>query len=506
MLVHPSIDHNKPLPKIYLIDSIQRLGVNYHFEQEINDVLQLIHNTYVQNGTIILEEEEKDLHSLALLFRLLRHQGYRISSDVFEKFKDEKGNISETITKDVEGMLSLYEAAHFRVHGEQILDEALQFTSSHLQLMTTTQLTPSSLAAKVNHSLRHPLLKSLPRLMACHYISIYQQHPSHHKTLLDLAKLDFNMLQKLHQKEVGNISKWWKELDFGTKLPFARNRMVECYFWILGVYFEPCYSLARKITTKVICIASILDDIYDVYGTFEELQLFTKAIDRWDISCMESLPEYMRYCYQALLDVYEEIEKEMMKQGRAFCVNYAKHEMKRLVQAYFEEAKWLNSNYTPTFEEYMVIAQISCGYFMLTATSFIGMGSIANEEAFQWLANDPKIIRASALICRLMDDVVSNELEQKRGHVASAIECYMKKHGVTKEETIEELKREVISGWKDINEECLGPTQVAKPLLMRVLNLCRVIDVLYTESDGYANSEGATKDYIAALLLNPFHL
>ncbi|KAF7822842.1 (-)-germacrene D synthase-like [Senna tora] len=314
-------------------------GVNYHFHWEIDDVLQQIHNSYVENGIIILEEE--DLHSLALLFRLLRQQGYRISSDVFEKFKDEKGNISESLSSDVEGMLSLYEAAHLRIHGEQILDEALQFTCYHLQLMTS-QLTPS-LAAKVNHSLRRPLHKSLPRLEASHYISIYQKDPSHHKTLLAFAKLDFNMLQKLHQKELGSIS---------------------------------------MLMTKVICIASILDDIYDVYGTFEELQLSTKAIDRWDINCMESLPVYMRHCYQALLDVYEEIEKEMIKQGRSFCVNYAKHEMNRLTQAYFEEAKWLNSNYTPTFEEYMGNAQISSGYHMLIATSFIGMGGIANEEAF----------------------------------------------------------------------------------------------------------------------------
>ncbi|KAF7822836.1 (-)-germacrene D synthase-like [Senna tora] len=491
---------NNPITKIELIDIIQRLGVNYHFESEINDVLLQIHNTYVQNG-VIIKLELQDLRSIALVFRLLRQQGYHISPDVFNKLKDENGNFSERYSSDVEGLLSLFEATHLRVHGEHILDESFVFALNHLEMMMTTHLSPS-LAAKIKHTLKHPLHKNIPRLEARHYISTYQEHPSHDETLLALAKLDFNKLQKLHQREVGIISKWWKDLDFTTKLPFARNRMVECYFWILGVFFEPCYSLARTITTKVTCIVSILDDIYDVYGTFEELQLFTTAIERWDISCMESLPEYMRYCYQALLDVYEEIEKEMMKQGRTFCVNYAKHEMKRLVRAYYEEAKWLNSNYTPTLEEYMGIAQISCAYPILTAISFIGMGSIANEEAFQWLANDPKIIRASTLICRLMDDV----FEQKREHVASAVECYMKEEGVRKEEAIEELKREVVSAWKDINEECLGLKEVARPLLMRVLNLSRIMDVLYTEADGYTNSQGATKEYIASLLLNPFHL
>ena len=74
--------------------------------------------------------------------------------------------------------------------------------------------------------------------------------------------------------------RWWKGLDFATKLPFARDRIVEGYFWIMGVYFEPQYYLARRILMKVFGVISIVDDIYDAYGTFEELKLFTEAIER----------------------------------------------------------------------------------------------------------------------------------------------------------------------------------------------------------------------------------
>lgn len=126
--------------------------------------------------------------------------------DVFNKFKDEQGNFSEKLITDVEGMLSLYEAAHLRIHGEDILDEeALVFTSTHLKLIST-QLSPS-LATKVNDSLKRPLRKNLPRLVARNYISTYEEDPSHDEILLLFAKLDFNMLQKQHQKEVGNFSK-----------------------------------------------------------------------------------------------------------------------------------------------------------------------------------------------------------------------------------------------------------------------------------------------------------
>lgn len=77
-----------------------------------------------------------------------------------------------------------------------------------------------------------------------------------------------------------DIFRWWKGLNCAEKFPFARDRLVECYFWILGVFFEPQYLMARRFLTKIIALASIADDIYDVYGTPEELAILTDAIER----------------------------------------------------------------------------------------------------------------------------------------------------------------------------------------------------------------------------------
>lgn len=64
------------------------------------------------------------------------------------------------------------------------------------------------------------------------------------------------------------------------KLPYARDRVVECFFWAMGVYHEPQYSRARVMLTKTIAMTSIIDDTYDAYGTIEELDIFTEAIER----------------------------------------------------------------------------------------------------------------------------------------------------------------------------------------------------------------------------------
>ncbi|WKA11651.1 hypothetical protein VitviT2T_029130 [Vitis vinifera] len=482
--------------QLKFIDAVQRLGLAYHFEREIEEVLQHIYDSY-PNG----DDMEGDIYNVALQFRLLRQAGFNISCGLFNEFKDEKGNFKKALISDVRGMLGLYEAAHLRVRGEDILDEALAFTTTHLRSMVEHLEYP--FAEQVVHALKQPIRRGLERLEARWYISIYQDETSHDRTLLKLAKLDFNLVQSLHKEELSNISRWWKKLDFATKLPFARDRLVECYFWILGFYFEPQYVWARRILTKTIALTSTMDDIYDAYGTFEELKLFTAAIERWDINSIDHLPEYMKHFYVALLDVYKEIEEEMEKEGNQYRVQYAIEAMKNQARAYFHEAKWLHEGRIPTVEEYMSVAQVSSGDSMLTITSFIGMGKIVTKEAFDWVITNPKIVTASSVISRLMDDITSHKFEQKRGHVASGVECYMKQYGASEEEVYDKFQKQVEDACKDINEEFLRPTAVPMPLLMRVLNLSRVMYVIYTGGDGYTHVGKVMKNNVASLLIHP---
>jgi hypothetical protein len=74
--------------------------------------------------------------------------------------------------------------------------------------------------------------------------------------------------------------RWWKKLDFVTKVPYARDRVVEAYFWQLVLSYEPRNSTARKLGTKLTKCVSVLDDTYDAFATVEELELFTDAIQR----------------------------------------------------------------------------------------------------------------------------------------------------------------------------------------------------------------------------------
>ncbi|XP_063940272.1 sesquiterpene synthase Cop-like [Daucus carota subsp. sativus] len=113
---------HQPQQELKLIDDIQRLGVAYHFEVEIDGALKRLNDIY---QGLCGTKNKDDLNIVALCFRLLRQHGYNVSCDVFNKFKDEStGLFKACLSKDVEGLLNLYEATHLRLDGEDILEEA----------------------------------------------------------------------------------------------------------------------------------------------------------------------------------------------------------------------------------------------------------------------------------------------------------------------------------------------------------------------------------------------
>lgn len=56
--------------------------------------------------------------------------------------------------------------------------------------------------------------------------------------------------------------------------------MAECFLWALGFVPDPHFGYSREILTKIAVLVTIMDDIYDVYGTLDELQVFTDTIQR----------------------------------------------------------------------------------------------------------------------------------------------------------------------------------------------------------------------------------
>ncbi|GJY75975.1 gypsy type transposase [Tanacetum coccineum] len=110
----------KPLSTLQLVDDLPRLGISYHFKDEIRSMLKMIYDYYYEAHE---NWNKLDLNLKALGFRLLRQHGYHIP----------QGNIKAHVLEDVVGMLSLYEASFLGVEDENILDKAREFTIKCLE-------------------------------------------------------------------------------------------------------------------------------------------------------------------------------------------------------------------------------------------------------------------------------------------------------------------------------------------------------------------------------------
>jgi hypothetical protein len=101
--------------------------------------------------------------------------------------------------------LSLYNAAHLTTPSdEQALDEAISFSRLHLESMKGKLVSP--MAEQVSRALDIPLPRLPKRLEAMHYINEYEKEEAHDDVLLELARLDFDLLRSLHIKELKSLS------------------------------------------------------------------------------------------------------------------------------------------------------------------------------------------------------------------------------------------------------------------------------------------------------------
>ena len=124
---------------------------------------------------------------------------------MFDRFRSRDGRFIDSLSRDVEGLLSLHEASHLRMHGESTLEEARDFSIKNLNLLM--EKLDSNSAKRVKQSLEIPLFWRMPRVEARNFIDVYQKDNTKNMTLLELAKLDYNLVQSVYQQELKELER-----------------------------------------------------------------------------------------------------------------------------------------------------------------------------------------------------------------------------------------------------------------------------------------------------------
>ncbi|XVF82873.1 hypothetical protein PTKIN_Ptkin16aG0086200 [Pterospermum kingtungense] len=475
-----------------LIDSLQRLGVAYHFEKQIDEALNQLH---------VDQNVSKVLSVTALQFRLLREHGYPVTADVFEKFKGvDDGKFMDSFSGDIEGLLSLEEASFLGIQGEQILEEAKGFTSESLK--DSLGKLDKVKAQHVQQSLEVPLYWRMERIEARNFIDSYQNDDTKSSVLLDLAKLDYNLTQSVYKQELKELAEWWRDLNFKEKLSFSRDRLMEIYFWATGLSFEPQYAKCRICFTKYACLATVVDDIYDIYGSLDELESFTKAVTGWDVKAVEELPEYMRVMFSAMSEFTNDLAQETLKHHGLDVLPYIKEQWAILCRAHITEARWFYGGHTPTFDEYIKNGWISIGSLGgLVLLCFVEANSIVDQFP-HCLKDYSQLFYLSSLITRLSDDLGTSKAEMERGDIPKAVQSYMIEKGLSEDEARDHVKDMIKCSWKKINEEIVDNC-FPKVIVNLSKNMARTAQCMYQHGDGVGTSTGVTKDCIVSSILKP---
>uniref|UniRef100_A0A803R1P4 Terpene synthase n=1 Tax=Cannabis sativa TaxID=3483 RepID=A0A803R1P4_CANSA len=460
------------LAQLELIDTIQRLGISYRFENEIISILKEKFTNNNNNPNPI----NYDLYATALQFRLLRQYGFEVPQEIFNNFKNHKtGEFKANISNDIMGALGLYEASFHGKKGESILEEARIFTTKCLKkykLMSSSNNNNMTLISLlVNHALEMPLQWRITRSEAKWFIEeIYERKQDMNPTLLEFAKLDFNMLQSTYQEELKVLSRWWKDSKLGEKLPFVRDRLVECFLWQVG-----------------------------------ELQLFTNALQRWDLKELDKLPDYMKTAFYFTYNFTNELAFDVLQEHGFVHIEYFKKLMVELCKHHLQEAKWFYSGYKPTLQEYVENGWLSVGGQVILMHAYFAFTNPVTKEALECLKDGhPNIVRHASIILRLADDLGTLSDELKRGDVPKSIQCYMHDTGASEDEAREHIKYLISESWKEMNNEDGNINSFFSNEFVQVCkNLGRASQFMYQYGDGHASQNNLSKERVLGLIITP---
>ncbi|KAK9222378.1 hypothetical protein WN944_010813 [Citrus x changshan-huyou] len=434
---------------------------------------------------------------------------------------DTEGNFTETVHKDVKGVLSLNEASYLAFEGEDILNEALTFSRTHLNQLKT-KLNPY-MSELVSHSLELPRHYRMRRLEVRWYTEAYCKKDAN-CMLLEFAKLDFNRVESIYQEEIKNLTRWWKDIDLAKNLKFARDRLMECFIWSVGMVPKPQYSNCRRVLTKVAAFVTIIDDIYDVYGTLDELELFTYAVERWDINAVNDLPNYMKLSFLALYNTVNEMGYDILKQHGEIIIPYLTKATRvdplisvtdGLTCSFIDGLTCSFTDDLSDITSFILLNIIKigkglqycpydCCFFGIEGYSGSDIrllskeaamqplrrlivllegrqevvpedGRSINKKALESLEKYHNLIRWPSTIFRLSNDLATSKAEWERGETASLILCYMHETGLTEEIARQHLRNMIDICWKKMNKEWVNDQHpFAEPFVETAFNLARI--------------------------------
>ncbi|XBJ04013.1 hypothetical protein VPH35_023039 [Triticum aestivum] len=484
--------------QLSMVDSLEKIGISHYFSTEIKSILDVAYSFWLQRD----EEIMLDVAACAMAFRLLRMNGYDVSSDdLYHVDETTFHNSLQGYLNDTKSILELYKASEVSVsENECILDNIGDWSASLLtEKLFSDWVQTTPLFQEVEYALKFPFYATMERLDHKRNIEHFNIYGSHmlkteqlpccvNQDFLALAIQDFDFSQSIYQYELLHLESWAKEnrLD---QLQFARQKLSYCYLAAAATIFPPELSDARMSWSKNGVLTTVVDDFFDVGGSQEEHENLIALVEKWDEhSKDEFYSEQVKILFCA---IYTTVNQLAAVASAVQSRDVQKHLIElwlQLLRSMMSEAEWRMRQYVPTIEQYMSNAVVSftLGPTVLTSLYFIG------EKISDCVVNDQEykeLFRLMSTCGRLLNDIQGLERESMEGNLDYVSLLVHHSGGSMSIETAKETKRKSIASCrKDLLKLVLREdTAVPRPCKELFWKMCKTVHLFYSQTDGFSS-------------------
>ncbi|RXH86679.1 hypothetical protein DVH24_021952 [Malus domestica] len=524
--------------RLSMVASLESLGVDRHFREEIRSVLDETYRCWLQGD----EDIFSDAATCAMAFRLLRifNFGYLVFHDfvlaktnatdlcclldpLTQYSEDRFFNSLGGYMKNIGDALELFRASETIIHPDESVLEKQHYWTSHFlkQELSNTLIQGHRLnkhiGLEVADALKIPryailgrlstrtaikyyntdstrILKSYYRLTSRPvHITYYSLRSSYvsclnigNEDFLKLAVDDFNNCQSIHREELNHFTRWVEEYRL-DKLKFARQKQAYCYFSAAATLFPPELSDARISWAKNGVLTTVVDDFFDVGGSEEELINLIQLVEKWDVNVsVDCCSENVEIIFSALKNTINEIGAKAFTRQGCSVTSHVIGIWLDLIKSAFKEAEWLRNKSVPTMEEYMENAYVSFALGPIVLPALYLVGPQLSEEAVG-SSEFHHLYRLMSTAGRLLNDIQGFKRESAEGKLNAVSLAMIHGSGITEEEAINEMKNVIVSKRRELLRLVLLEKGSVVPRACKDLfwNMSKVLHLFYAKHDGF---------------------
>ncbi|XP_048558931.1 ent-kaur-16-ene synthase, chloroplastic-like isoform X3 [Triticum urartu] len=484
--------------KLSMVDSLEKIGISRHFSSEIEGILDMAYSFWLQRD----EEIMMDVATCAMAFRLLRMNGYDVSSDELSHLAEASNfhNSLQGYLNDTKSVLELYKASKVSVaEHELILDNIGNWSGSLLSEKLCSEGVQGLPNLEVEYAVKFPFYTTLERLDHKRNIEHFDARGSHilkteclpygiNQELLALAVDDFTFSQSIYQDELLHLDRWVKEnrLD---QLQFARQKLTYCYLSAAATIFPPELSDARISWAKNGVLTTVVDDFFDVGGSKEELENLIALVEKWDEHHKDDFcSEQVRIVFCALYTTVNQLGSIASAVQNRDVKNHLIEIWLLLLRSMMTEAEWQRSQYVPTMEEYMTngVVSFALGPIVLPTLYCVGeklLGSAVKNQEYS------ELFRLMSTCGRLLNDSQGFEREGSEGKLNSVSLLVLHSGGSMSIEAAKNaIEKSIVASRRDLLRLVLKEgTVVPRACKELFWKMCKILHLFYFRTDGFSS-------------------